>query len=261
MGNNMRQFNLRNRIGEEYRLNSLDNFFHSPEGLGFRRNATLQKLGTKYRVIRDGFSQIPISGQIMFKSDSQASAYNRYLAFKNFLQEIPLTIVYRIPGGEFYKDVIPSTVDKTEINSSLGMDVGIELTPLTMWYRSVYLEYGGHRALVDSDSVNESPCILTFSGITRTNGNITWNQKVDGVTVMTGGLIGVTVAATDQIVVRTDTDPYQIYKLSGNTKTGLYQLSDFTKTRFPFIRKGANLFEVTDATDITIEGKILYETV
>ena len=257
----MRQFNLRNRIGEEYRLNSSDNFFHTPEGLGFRRNATLQKTGSSYKLIRDGFNQTPISGQIMFKSDSQASAYKRYLVFKNFLQEIPLTLVYRIPGGEFYMDVLPSNVDKTEINSSLGMDIGIELTPLTMWYRTISASAEADRVQIISDSVNESPCILTFSGLTVTNDSVVWSQLVDGSSFMTGKLNEMTVAATDKIVVRTDTNPYRIYQRIGSTNTGVYQHSDFETKRFPFIQKGVNEFRVSGATSVSVEGKILYETV
>lgn len=257
----MRQFNLKNSIGEEYRLNSSDNFFHTPEGLGFRRNATLQKLGTTYRIIRDGFSQTPITGQIMFKSDAQASAYKRYLQFKNFLQEIPLTLVYRIPGGEFCMDCLPSTVEKTEINSALGMNIGIELTPLTMWYQEASQSANGTSVTVVSDSLNESPCTLSFSGVVKSNANLTWTQTVNGSTVMTGTLKSVTIGATDTVIVRTDTDPYQIYKDSNGTYTGLYQFSDFTTKRFPFIQKGVNVFTVADATKISVKGWILYETV
>lgn len=257
----MRQFNLRNNIGEEYRLNSSDNFFHTPEGLGFQRNATFQKIGTSYKMIRDGFRQQPVSGEIMFKSDATASAYNRYLAFKNFLQELPLTMVYRIPGGEFCMDCVPNVVEKTEINSALGMNVGIELLPLSMWYEEI-IQTGTSSTTVISDSLNDSPCCLSFSGVTKSAANLTWTQTLDGTAIMTGTLLGVTIASTDTVFIRTDTDPYSIYKeSSGGTKTGLYQSSDFTTKRFPFIQKGTNVFSVTGATSMTVKGRILYETV
>lgn len=258
----MRQFTLKNSIGEVYRLNSSDNFFHTPEGLGFQRNATFQKLGTTYKLIRDGFRQAPVSGQIMFKTDAQASAYKRYLAFKNFLQMIPLTMVYQIPGGEFCMDCVPSTIEKTEINSALGMNIGIELTPLTMWYEEIEKEADSSSITVISDSLNDSPCCLAFSGVTKTNQDLTWTQSVDGVSVMTGTLKSVTIAASDTVYVRTDTDPYSLYKISsGGTKTGLYQSSNFSTQRFPFIQKGVNVFSVTGATHISVKGRILYETV
>ena len=258
----MRQFNLRNNIGEEYRLNSSDNFFHTPEGLGFQRNATFQKIGSRYEMIRDGFRQQPVSGEIMFKSDATASAYNRYLAFKNFLQEIPLSLVYRIPGGEFCMDCVPNVVEKTEINSALGMNVGIELLPLSMWYQTIEKEADSSSVSVISDSVNESPCGLRFSGVTKSNDNLTWSQTVDGVSVMTGTLLGVTIASTDMVYVRSDTDPYSIYKVaSDHTQTMLYSKSDFSTKRFPYLYKGVNVFTVTGATSIDVRGHILYETV
>ena len=252
---------MRNNIGEEYRLNSSDNFFHTPEGLGFQREATFQKMGARYELVRDGFRQKPVSGQIMFKTDATASAYNRYLAFKNFLQEIPLTLVYRVPGGEFCMDCIPNTVEKTEINSSLGMNVGIELLPLTMWYQKI-IQTGTSSTTIISDSAIDSPCCLSFSGVTKSSADLTWTQAVDGVSVMTGTLKSVTIASTDAVYVRTDKDPYMIYKeTSGGAKTSLYQSSNFNTSRFPFIKKGVNVFSVAGATSMTIEGRILYETV
>jgi hypothetical protein len=257
----MRQFSLKNNNGEVYRLNSSDNFFHDPSGLGFERSATFQKIGSRYEVIQDGFNQTPIKGQIMFKS-GKISAYNRYLKFRNFLQQIPLTLVYRIPGGEFLMDCIPGTVEKTEINSSLGMDIGIELIPLSMWYQDILKSYNGTSVSIISDSLIESPCCLSFSGITKSNASLSWSQSVGGVTVVTGTLSGVSIASTDTTYVRTDTNPYQIYKVSsGGTKTDLYGKSDFSTKRFPLLRKGSNTFTVSGASLITIEGKVLYETV
>ena len=259
----MREFNLRNNIGEEYRLNSLDNFFHSPEGLGFQRNAVYQKIGVNYDIVRDGFRQNPVSGQIMFKSDAQASAYNRYLKFKNFLQEIPLTLVYRIPGGEFKMDVVPNMVEKSEINSSLGMNVGIEFMPLSMWYKEISKTESSSVLIIESDSNIESPCCLSFKGVVKTNQELLWEQIVNGTTVMTGRLIGVTITADQMVYVRTDSDPYGIYKNAGGNITDLYPNSDFSTKRFPYIYKGRNMFSINGAspTEFNIEGRILYETV
>ena len=259
----MREFNLRNNIGEEYRLNSLDNFFHSPEGLGFQRNAVYQKIGTRYKIVRDGFRQNPVSGQIMFKSDERASAYNRYLKFKNFLQEIPLTLVYRIPGGEFKMDVVPNMVEKTEINSSLGMNVGIELMPLSMWYKEVSIITSSSGCTVESDSVIESPCCISFTGAVKSNQELVWEQIVDGTLVTRGRLTGVTLSSDQKVFIRTDTDPYGLYKVAGGNVISLYEKSDFSTKRFPFIRKGRNYFTLlaTSVTEFKFEGRILYETV
>lgn len=258
----MRQFSLKNKLGEVYLLNSLDNFLHEPEGIGFTRNATFQKIGTNYKMVQDGFTQTPVKGKIMFKSDAKQSAYKRYLKFSRFLQEIPLLLVYRVPGGEFFQDCIPGSVDKTEINAAFGMDVGITLTPLSMWYRELKETAQNSNVTVISESMNESPCCLSFSGVTKSNANLSWSQEVDGIEVMTGTLKNVTIAATDTVFIRTDTKEYQIYKVSsGGTKTNLYDKSDFGTGRFPFFYKGENEFIITGATMIRVEGRELYETV
>ena len=258
----MRQFSLKNSQGDVYRLNSLEYFFHDPEGLGFTRNATFQKIGNQYEMISDGFDQTPVKGQIMFHSSNNISAYKRYLKFAEFLQEIPLTLVYRIPGGEFFMACIPGTIEKTEINSAFGMDVGVELVPLSMWYNEVKEESITGSVSVRSDSKRESPCCLSFTGITRDNASLAWSQKLDNTQIMTGELDGVTIAATDTVYIRTDTNPYQIYKVSsGGTKTDLYDKSDFGTRRFPYLQKGENTFIVTGASKLVIEGRILHETV
>ena len=77
----MREFSLKNNIGEVYRLNSLENFLHEPEGIGFTRKTTFKKIGPMYEAVQDEFEQTPISGQIMFKSDIVNSAYIKYLKF------------------------------------------------------------------------------------------------------------------------------------------------------------------------------------
>ena len=153
-------------------------------------------------------------------------------------------------------------MEKTEINSSLGMDVGIELMPLCMWYQTVEKSENSSSVSIISDSVNESPCGLRFSGVTKSNASLSWSQTVDGVEVMTGTLLGVTIASTDMVYVRSDTNPYSIYKVTANnTNTSLYSKSDFTTKRFPYLHKGVNVFTVTGATYIDVRGHILYETV
>ena len=256
----MREFSLKNNIGEVYRLNSLENFLHEPEGIGFTRKTTFKKIGPMYEAVQDEFEQTPISGQIMFKSDIVNSAYIKYLKFSRFLQEVPLTLIYRIPGGEFSIDCLPGSVEKKEINGALGMDVGITLIPVSMWYQLIK-ETASGSVTVKSDSKNESPCCLSFTGVSVSNGSLSWSQKVDNVTKMTGTLTGVTISSTDTVYIRTDGNPYQIYKKSsGGTKTDLYAKSNFSTARFPFLYKGLNQFIVSGAT-VTIEGKILYETV
>lgn len=258
----MRQFSLINKSGDVYKLNSLDYFLHDPEGIGFTRNASYQKIGLSYLMIQDGFNQTPVRGRIMFKTDKVQSAYKRYLKFTRFLQDIPLTLVYRVPGGEFFLDCIPEIIEKSEINSSLGMDVGITLNPISMWFTHITQSATGGNVSIISESINESPCCLSFTGVTVSNSTLSWSQQLDNVEIMTGALNSVTIDETDTVYIRTDHNPYEIYKISsGGTKTSLYDKSDFSTKRFPLLYKGENKFIVTGATKITIEGRELYETV
>ena len=256
----MRQFSLKNNIGEVYRLNSLDNFLHQPEGLGFKRNATYKKIGNSYEILKDGFEQTPFTGRIMFKSDNTVSAYRRYSSFESFLQEIPLTLIYRIPGGEYRFDCIPESIEKTEINSALGMDVGIILMPISLWYKEILKTISG-RSYIDiaSDSTIPSPCHVLYTPASSIT-SLTWGQSVSGQgTIITGGLSGISLSSSDELHIRTDSNPYKIYKTPGNTD--YYGKSDFSKKRFILLHKGTNTIQFNVSGSITIEARILYETV
>lgn len=241
----MRQFTLKNSIGEVYRLNDLDYFLHDPEGLGFRRNTKYQKIGNNYEILRDGFEQQPISASIMFKSSPTLSAYRQYSKFREFLQLIPLTLIYRIPGGEFLLDVVPESVEKTEINSTLGMDVGITLTPLSMWYKPITVT-GTNQVRINSDSNILSPCHIMIKPSSAAT-SIIWRLWDEWGEVDNGALADIPeaykIGTTDTLHIRSDTNPYQIYKTSsGGTKTDLYAYSVFSSTRFIRLKRVITIF-------------------
>ena len=259
----MRQFSLVNKSGETYRLNSPDNFLHDPKGLGFSRNTEFQKVGSRYELIRDGFSQLVIQGSIMFKRGDKNTPYKKYAKFARFLQDIPLILHYRTMSGEEYKlDVIPTEVAKEEIKSSLGMDVEITLTSVSAWYKEYKKTATGNSIQIRSDSIMESPCDLTITGIELTDENITWAQEVNGNEIMTGSLTGITLDETDILHIKTDSNPYRIYKEdSEGAETDLYSKSDFSTKRFPLIRKGVNTITFSESGNIEVKGRVLYETV
>ena len=139
------------------------------------------------------------------------------------------------------------------------MDVGITLMPVSMWYKTIK-ETGTGSVTVKSDSKNESPCCLIITGIDVAYNTLQWLQKVNNVVVMNGYLDHVNIGTTTKVYIRTDTNPYQIYKVTDGVKTDLYPYSRFSSKRFPFLYKGTNQFTVSGAS-ITVEGRILYETV
>lgn len=263
----MREFSLQNKIGEVYRLNSLDYFLHDPEGLGFRRNASYQKIGSNYTMLSDGFEQQPISARIMLKSTQTISAYRQYAKFREFLQLIPLTLIYRTPGGEYRLDCVPESVEKTEINSVLGMDIGIVLTPLTMWYREISDYTTTNNIYIVSDSAIKSPVHISAQFGAGTYGSIEWKQYLRAVgdpsdhLISSGKLLSVTFTNAEKVLnIRTDTNPYKIYRSGNSSETNLYDKSDFSTSRFMFLEKGQNRFNLT-ADWLKVEGRIYYETV
>lgn len=262
----MRQFSLTNKSGETYILNSLDNFFHDPEGLGFSRNTQYQRVGNNYEILKDNFNQMVIGGSIMFKNEHDNPAYNKYLKFANFLQAIPLVLHYRAARGDEYKiDVIPSEVNKTEITSALGLDVGVSLTTTSLWYRDISETKSGNIVYLVSDSAIESPCHIIFNGLTIDNSSFLWDWRTtEESSPHFGTITGVSIASTDTLHIRTDVNPYTIYKLSSsNVKTDLYNKSSFSTERFPFIRKGRNMIYTNygNPSSVTVNARIYYETV
>ena len=297
----IRQFNLINGEGETYTLtvsNKYTGFLGIVDGLGYEKSPEYQKIGTEYEQLTNTINQGVIAGTIQF---FQPYAYQEFTRFARFCQDNDLTLYYQIPTGLFLKKGSITKIDKSEGNDSLR--VKVEFTPKTLWYQEIEqkstqafngaiqhqeevtdpdtgvttiqyvisgysFEFDG--VSVISDSNIESPCHFAIKMPAYT-GNLTWTQEVDGTQVMTGTLSNITLSDGDVLHIRTDTNPYRIYKESSQgVQTDLYSKSDFSTKRFPFIYKGVNTLDVSQVTlaDISgddnylsIEGKILYETV
>ena len=253
-----RTFDLINNQGEVYTLSMYGThtgFFYSVEGLGSEHDITYQRIGNQFDILQDDINQGEVGGVIWFRSKYP---YHEYMRFVQFCEESPITMRYRTPVGEYFRDGNITKIEKNEDGEDARAK--IIFTASSLWYRKVK-ETGTSSVTVKSDSKNESPCRLLIKNLTINNGTLSWSQTVDGVTKMTGSLSGVTITSTDTVYIGTDTNPYSIYvKHSDNTRTNLYPKSDFTTKRFPFLYKGTNQFTVSGA-NVTVEGRILYETV
>ena len=256
----MREFNLINGEGKTYRLtvsNTYTGFLGAVDGLGYKRSPEYQKIGTDYEEISDSIEQSVINGQIIF---FQPHAYQDFTSFAMFCQNKDLTLYYQIPTGTFLRKGSVTKIEKSEGGNELRAK--IEFTAKSLWYQEIEETIEDDELTVSMNTLIDSPCCLSFTGITRSNATLAWTQKLDNVQIMTGELDGVTIVATDTVYIRTDTNPYQIYKVSsGGTKTDLYDKSDFGTKRFPYLQKGENTFIVTGASKLTVQGRILYETV
>lgn len=253
----MRQFSLENSKGEIYSLNDDSAFLHSPSGLGFSRDTEYQRMGTHYGIVNDGFSQKSISGSICFADDTESSAYEKYSAFTRFLQYMPLVLHYAT-DRRYKIDVIPSSVDKTEIEA-LGLDVSVTFTATSLFYEDVKTE-GTGEVIIRSDSAIISPCKMRLGDTSESGVAFTWAQYVDEMLVMQGGVS----TSKECIEVRSDSAQYQIVAIAANgTETDIYAYSDFSKGRFPYIYPGVNRFVNLASSNaaIKVTGRIEYATV
>lgn len=251
-----RTFDLINNDGVAYTLTYVDSFtgfMYGVNGLGTEHKATYQKIGDEYALTRDEINQGKISGSIFFMS---AYPYQEYLRFSNFCQDNQLQLHYRTPAGDFYRD---GTVSKIEKNENGGaMKVKVVFTCSSLWYKDISNTATGNIIEINSESSKESPCHISFKP-SSTITALSWAQSVDGVSVITGGLSSINVTDTQTIHIRTDTNPYKIYR--DTESTNYYSKSDFSTGRFVLLKKGVNTLSFSVNGTIEIEGRILYETV
>ena len=265
-----RTFNLINSAGEVYSLsltNSYSGFLYNVEGLGAEHAATYQKIGETYDLLNDDINQGEISGVIFFRSKRP---YNEYMRFVQFCQETPLKLYYKTPVNEYYRDGMVTKIEKNEGGETARAT--ITFTTTSLWYKEVSavatsFSSSPYEIEIISDSAIDCPCHLSATGMTISNGDLTWTQLVEvraGLwrQVSNGKISGFSLASSNVFHVRTDTNPYKIYKMIGSAESDLYAFSDFSTPRFIFLKKGVNKFSVSVApSELKIEGRLLYETV
>ena len=278
----MRLFKIKNSRGQEYDLNDLENFFHDPSGLGFKRDTDYLKIGNRYIPQDDKFSQPEISGTIRFKG-SEGEAYDKYYEFAKFIQHVPLTLYYT-PDLTYRIDVYVESIDKTEIDKkSDGLDCKIKFSGTNLFYRDVIISNDGKAAgkvypyrynytyndfipgtaAIESDSAEDSPCRIFIYGKAV---NPHWYHYLNG-KLVGEGKVNATIASGDKLVVDSMSMPYLIRETDSDNKLihDRYQQSDFTMSRFIFLGYGHNLISVghdgTDILKVALEAMILHETV
>lgn len=252
----MRKFAIVNSLNESYELNDIRNFFHSPGGLGFTRNTEFAKIGNTYEIIKEEVEQPTPTGQICFKDEPQSSAYAKYGKFVRFLAQAPLTLIYKSDKNHKI-DVAPQMIDKGEISRPLGLNINITFKALSLWYDEVEKD-GTDTIEILSDSAQESACHIEICG---TLSDPTWIQKVDGEQIA-AGQVTASLSEGDTLHIRSDTNPYQIYKVDENgIKTDLYASSNFSTQRFFTLKYGDNVIKCEGATKIKVTARLSYETV
>lgn len=254
----IRTFDLMNGEGESYTLTvayKYNGFLSTASGLGFNKSPKYQKIGNEYEELTSDINQSTIDGEIRFFNPHAYQAFSR---FALFCQSPKMTLYYRIPTGLFKKDGSITKIEKSEGGDNLKCK--IQFTATTLWYKEFELDTSGNTMSISSDSVVESPCHIKFTP-TNTITALSWSQSLDNNVIVTGTLNNISVSPSESLHIRTDTNPYQIYKISNGSKVDLYSKSDFSTSRFILLEKGLNVITFSTSGDIEIEGKTLYETV
>lgn len=295
-----RRFTLMNGSGEELDLLTKDLFFHDPKGLGYERDDDYRRIGNRWVIVSQHFSQTPITGTIAFLVNENATLsegqsiletpYIEYFRFIKFTQDYPLTLLYK---PEATNPVVPanrrlvrlSKVEKTEINKYGYLDINIELLPLTPWFRPRVdtdsstvqqgwdwhwilgsnqnsIKWGGTESTlsISSDSRMDSPCRLTLNGPAT---NPKWEHYVNGSLYATGQ-VNVTVGSNQKLVIDNTKDPYSIlvYNSNGTVASNAYQKSVFETARFLNLQYGSNVVKISNVQGTTmLEAMIYYESV
>lgn len=136
----MRYFKLKNSVDEQLDITTREVFFHEIGGLGFEETTDFQIVGPVWRLNSAEYAQTAVTGKILFTEYGDLNPYQKYTAFRNFIEKTPLTIIY-YPNGDgseaFYKKVRATRLSKSELNEYGVLDCDIEFMPYTPWYTTV----------------------------------------------------------------------------------------------------------------------------
>jgi len=275
----IRSFTLTNKNGIIWNLNSQDSFYMAISGLGHERNFNYETVGNAYVEIENELKQPKPSGTIMFKD------YTTCNNFIKFIQASPLKLSYTMPGvGTVYSlNVKISKFEKKEIEvNSLPCD--IEFLGIGQYYKIITVEnvattavgkvypytypytYSDNRSgtvTIQSDSVLDSPCMITILGPCS---NPSWTHYVDEVTTTTGK-VNCSVSNGERLVIDSTIIPYSIKKYNAFMQEieDCYAESDFSTGRFVNLKQGENKIsfshEGAEDLHVIIEARIIYESV
>lgn len=139
----MRYFELKNSADETLDITTQEIFFHEIGGLGFEESNDFRAVGPVWRLNSSEYSQMAVTGKILFSEEGELTPYQKYVAFRDFILKTPLTLIYYPHGFEtepYYKKVRSVKLAKSEINEYGVLDCDIEFMPYTPWYTTTSYE-------------------------------------------------------------------------------------------------------------------------
>lgn len=294
-----RNFVLINGDGDRLELLTQERFFYDPSGLGYDRDEKYRRVGDRFVLVSSDPKQDTISGKVGFFMDDP---YEAYFYFVQFCAVKPLVIAY-VPnpykdpetsksGVTYRRNVVPTRFEKTEVNRNGYLEISVELTPTTPWYKTIYsirdpsdTDHGPQQWIWDvtwtwgtnhdwltgdpsaivfrkdpkiyhgfeSDSHSDSVCSMKIYGPAK---NPSWTHYVNGVE-FEYGKVNVTISASQYLLIDNTTDPYEIalYDKDGTRLQNEYQKSDFSTARFITVKYGRNQIFVREE----LERDVKYE--
>lgn len=280
----VRTFKLYNSKGSELDLMSKSHFLSSPSGLGYSRNNTFRQVGERFILVSSKQNQGTIEGTIIL---APSDIYKNYQELVSFLSYSPLQIKYTpyTGGGDYFRDVVVSKLEKTEIDKNGYMSCPISFQCITPWYRKYYSASGnsssgglawiwevtfdtgfssGQDMVIefDSDSRLDSPCKVSIHGPIA---NPRWEHRVNGSLVGQGKINTTVPAGYNLIISNLQGSDIGIYATNGTLIRSVYGLADFTKDRFITIKNGRNAIRFygdnSEVVPIRAEGRLYYESV
>jgi len=133
----MRYFELKNSADELLDITTQEILFHDIDGLGFEETTDFRAVGPVWRLNSAEYNQMAVTGKMLFSEEGELTPYRKYVAFRNFIQKAPLTLIYHPHGfgtEPYYKKVRSAKLAKSEINEYGVLDCDIEFMPYTPWY-------------------------------------------------------------------------------------------------------------------------------
>lgn len=132
-----RKFYLQNAQGARFDLNGRDGVYASdPSGLGIARDPGFISLGSGFfRRVQDSDPQRAPGFLVTFTR--RATAYEQYQDFVRYIGAAgdDLILVYKPYGTtEYYRDVILTVLEKTELSRVGWLECSCEVKALTPWY-------------------------------------------------------------------------------------------------------------------------------
>lgn len=135
---NYRKFRLLNSKGNYFELTdkNFKVFANNPQGLGFSKTASVLRLGDENFMTYIMYNLDQIQTELLFYDETNASKYQKYVDFINFLSFKPIYLLYQRPNSfDWYRRRIETmSLTKTEVEESDSMlHCPFVMQPLTFW--------------------------------------------------------------------------------------------------------------------------------